>query len=112
MEQNSEALIPSPLQASEEELSIDRRSMQWDYNALFKALAISVLLQTMFLSFLCFEGKIMTDFAMLFDAFVLMRILIAWLRKERGRTWLFYAILLYTSPIWILTVFVILFKYF
>jgi len=73
----------------------------WNYPALLTALGISFVLQMLFLPCFCYQGEIKGDFALMFDAFVLLRIIIAALRKERGRTWLFYAMVLYTSPVWI-----------
>ena len=102
MEKNSEVSLPLSSPAIEEgQPPIAPVSALWNYKALLLALGISFILQMMFLPCFCYEGGVKIDFAMKFDGFVLLRMLIACAYKERGRTWLFYAIILYTSPVWI-----------
>jgi hypothetical protein len=40
-------------------------------------------------------------FGLAWDAFVAVRMVLAYFRKETGRDWFIYAVLCYTSPIWI-----------
>ncbi|MHB9022938.1 MAG: hypothetical protein ACYC7E_02000 [Armatimonadota bacterium] len=100
--EHSESLVPlRPLVSEEVEQTTDRKSTRWNFKSLLLAFIISLVLQQLFLPCMCYEGSVKLEFAMWFDAFVLLRILVAWVFKERGRSWLFYAVVLYTSPIWI-----------
>lgn len=68
---------------------------------LFFALIVAFLLQSIFLPCLCPVGDARIRFAMIFDGLMLLRISVAHLVHERGEGWLFYAILIYSSPLWI-----------
>ncbi|MCP4352025.1 MAG: hypothetical protein GY795_41710 [Desulfobacterales bacterium] len=73
----------------------------WNYKHLCYALIIGFVLQSFFLPCLCQigEAKIMTAFV--FDGLVVMRIIAAKLLEQKGKGWIFYAVLIYTSPLWI-----------
>jgi len=73
----------------------------WNFRQLLIAFFVTLVLQSVFLPCMCYEGLAKVQFGMMFDGFVLIRILIALVRKERGRDWLVYVILLYSSPLWI-----------
>ena len=98
-----------PVAKIEDKQCANSTSIPCNYLFLSRSLVQSFVLQMIFLLFFCREGKsvasIQMTFALMFDSFVLLRILIAWLRKECDRSWLFYAILLYTSPLWISSLF-------
>ncbi|MHC4388267.1 MAG: hypothetical protein ACYSX1_06635 [Planctomycetota bacterium] len=74
---------------------------EWNYKHLICALVVAFVLQSIVHPCLCQIGTAKTVFALVFDALILARIVVAKLRKEKGKGWLFYAILLYTSPAWI-----------
>jgi hypothetical protein len=73
----------------------------WDFTRLAVAFVISILLQMLFLPCLCELGAVKLEFAAMLDLIILFRAGIAYLRREQGRTWMFYAGVLYTSPVWI-----------
>jgi hypothetical protein len=73
----------------------------WDYRHVLAALFISFVAQSLFLPCLCQIGEAKMNFALILDGLVLLRIGIARLLREIGRGWVFYAALLYLSPLWI-----------
>ena len=77
------------------------RGQAWDYRHLLVALVVAFVLQYLFLPCLCQIGEAKVKFALVFDGLVLLRIGIARLWRETGKGWLFYVILLYSSPVWI-----------
>ncbi|HEY3375924.1 MAG TPA: hypothetical protein VGL77_00385 [Armatimonadota bacterium] len=102
MDNSSESLIPAlPSVVAEDSSASERVAAPWNYQRLLLALVISFVLQMLFLPCMCAEGTGKVDFALMFDGYVVLRLLVAWLRNERGRTWVFYSVLLYTSPVWI-----------
>lgn len=76
----------------------------WDFRRLALAFVITFLLQLVTLPCLCAKGAVKWDLGCTLDFLVLVRVLVAFLQRERGNTWIFYAALLYTSPIWIVFV--------
>ena len=48
-----------------------------------------------------FSWKSEDGFALMFDLFVAGRILFAYVRNEKGRGWIFYVVLMYSSALWI-----------
>lgn len=74
---------------------------RWDYAQLICALVLAFLLQSLFLPCLCYIGTARMQFALIIDTLVLARIIVAGVMHERDRTWIFYIVLLYSSPIWI-----------
>ena len=64
---------------------------KWNCFALFICVMLSVVFQTVFLNCLCAAGTVKMSIAMAIDGLILLRVLYAWLTKERGRAWLFYA---------------------
>src|SRR5438128_1964516 len=73
----------------------------WNFWHLGCAFVIGFILQQIFLACLCNIGQAKTTFALVIDALVGVRVLIAYIIRERGRGWIFYTVLLYTSPGWI-----------
>jgi hypothetical protein len=73
----------------------------WNYQHVLVGFAITVILQGLFLPCLCNIGQAKSVFGWVIDLLVAIRIAVAYLRKETGRGWLFYVVLLYTSPVWI-----------
>jgi hypothetical protein len=80
---------------------VPNSSVPWNYGALSCALAISVVLQGMLLQCLCDCGQARVFFALIVDTAVIIRASVAFLRGETGSGWKLYAVLLYTSPLWI-----------
>ena len=74
----------------------------WNFRMLGVALVISFILQMAFFDWLHSEGGTEAKFGLAWDAFVVARMVLAYFRKETGRDWLIYAVLCYTSPIWII----------
>jgi len=73
----------------------------WNYRHVAVALFVSFVLQTLFLQCLCPIGTAKMTFALVFDALILARTLVAYWRHETGRGWIVYSILCYTSAGWI-----------
>ena len=92
----------SPEDAGQKSISVQRAAPTgWNYVQLGYAFFISFLLQAMFLPCLCYLGTAKGRIAAIFDILVVIRTAIARITNERGRGWLFYVILLYTSVLWI-----------
>jgi hypothetical protein len=73
----------------------------WNYKQLFAALGIALILQSLILPCLCSIGTAKVSFAYALDGLVLLRMGIAYIRRETGSGWKFYAWSLCTSPLWI-----------
>ena len=73
----------------------------WNFHHLSVAFVITFMLQMVILPCLCAQGGVKTQLGGMLDFLVLIRVLIAWVLREKGNTWIFYAVLLYTSPFWI-----------
>ncbi len=67
--------------------------VEWNYMAVLIAFLFALLLQFILLPCLCYEGTVKMQIAGVVDAMVLVRLLLARIRRERGRGWIFYAIL-------------------
>jgi hypothetical protein len=78
-----------------------RSAGAWNYEHLIVALVIAFILQSLFLPCLCQIGEAKTNFALVLDGLVLLRSGVARLRRETGSGWVFYVVLLYSSPLWI-----------
>ena len=63
--------------------------------------ALALMLQLIVLPCLCDVGAAKVKFAFVLDVLVAVRVLIAYLGRERGNGWKFYAWLLGASPVWI-----------
>jgi hypothetical protein len=94
-------VIPVTPETSELEPQAAQTPALWNYRQLLIAILITLVSQLIFLPCMCMEGGVKVHFALMFDGFVMVRLLIAFMQQERGRTWLFYVVLLYTSPVWI-----------
>ena len=73
----------------------------WNFKRLIAIFAIAFLLQILFLPCLCEIGRAKMIFALVFDLLVVIRGSVAYLSRERGIGWKFYAWLIGTSPVWI-----------
>lgn len=76
-------------------------TIAWDYRQLGAAFLVGLTLQGRVLPCLCPIGRAKMGVAFVFDAMVLGRILVAYYKKEQGRGWIFYSVLLYSSAFWI-----------
>jgi hypothetical protein len=56
-------------------------------------LCVAILLQSIVLPCLCYAGTLKLSVALMVDALVLARVVLAKARHERGRGWVFYAAL-------------------
>jgi hypothetical protein len=74
---------------------------RWNFAGLLAALLIGFLFQSVFLPCLCDIGTAKIALAYSFDGLVLLRMLVAYIRSETGKGWVFYAALCYTSVAWI-----------
>jgi len=70
-----------------------RSSREWKYLGVLVALVAGLLLQVLLLPCLCYRGTVKMQIALAADAIVLVRLLVARIRRERGNGWAFYAIL-------------------
>ncbi|GAF79813.1 unnamed protein product, partial [marine sediment metagenome] len=70
---------------------------EWNFRAVLIALVAAWFLQSIVSTCLFYSGTVKLQIAMLIatavDAMVLIRLVIARIRRERGRGWIFYAIL-------------------
>ena len=73
----------------------------WGFKHLGAAWLSGILLQSLRLPCLCSIGVAQSNFALVFDALVLLRMLIARHRHDTGKGWIFYAALCLSSPVWI-----------
>jgi hypothetical protein len=73
----------------------------WNYTQTFCALAVAFVLQDIAFDSLSINDESKFHLALALDGLVLLRTAIARGTNETGRGWLFYAILLYTSVLWI-----------
>jgi len=73
----------------------------WNYKHLACALIIGYLLQSAFLSCLCATGSAKMAMATTFDGLVVLRIIAAKMLQQKDKGWIFYVVLLYSSPLWI-----------
>jgi hypothetical protein len=76
----------------------------WNFRQLTYAFIISFVLQQLFLPCLCDIGTAKITLALIVDALVIARAIVAYMTRERGQGWLFYAILLYSSTGWIMII--------
>ena len=74
-----------------------RRKSSWNFLHLFIALTIAIILQSIFLPCLCWEGTVNLIIALVFDVLIVTRIVIAYLLHEKNKGWIFYCILCYLS---------------
>ena len=82
-------------------LTVAAEASTWKFKKLAVACAIAFVLQSLFLPCLCDIGTAKIVFAYVLDATVLARMGVAYVRRETGGGWKFYAWLLCTSPLWI-----------
>jgi hypothetical protein len=76
-------------------------SKGWNYRFLIGCFFVGLLGQAIFLPCLCAIGNAKMTFAGILDILILSRCIVAHSRKETGSGWLFYAVLIATSPAWI-----------
>ncbi len=73
----------------------------WNFRHIWIGVAISATIQAVVLPCMCSHGDARGLFAVCFDALIVARTWIAWHFKEKNKAWIFYLILMYSSPIWI-----------
>lgn len=74
---------------------------EWHHLHLLIAWGVGVLGQSIVLPCLCYEGTVKGYVALIFDLLVLARMIVARVLHEQSRGWIFYAVLCYTSPLWL-----------
>lgn len=74
---------------------------RWKFKPLLAALLIGFFFQSLFLPCLCPIGTAKIALAYSFDGLVLVRMLLAHFRRETGKGWMVYAVLCYTSVLWV-----------
>jgi hypothetical protein len=79
----------------------DAAAEGWDCEQLILALVVTVVVQYVTLVYACEAGVAKIKLACVFDALVALRFIAAWALRQRDRGWIFYLVLLYSSPIWI-----------
>lgn len=72
----------------------------WNYTHLCVALVVGVVVQSLVLTCACYRGSLNMKVAFLFDGLIVLRIIVAKLLKQKDKGWIFYAILIYSSPVW------------
>ena len=73
----------------------EHAAKEWNYKASLVSLVFAILLQAVFLPCLCYAGVVKMNIAVAVDLLVVLRLVVARSRRERGRGWLFYAALPY-----------------
>ena len=73
----------------------------WNFRRLLIVLGIAFVGQALLLPCLCDVGTTKMRFALVLDTLVVVRAGVAYLARERGNGWKFYAWLFGTSPVWI-----------
>lgn len=77
---------------------------EWNYLTVLGALGGAILLQSILGPSLCYVGTVNMSIALAVDSIVLLRLIAARVRRERGRGWVFYSILPYlVLPVFWLT---------
>ena len=66
---------------------------EWNYLAVLVSLLGAMVLQGVMLPCLCYQGTVNMYIAGAVDVLVILRLIVARMRKERGKGWVFYAIL-------------------
>ena len=82
-----------------EEIGQKNEKKSWKYINLLVILFLGLILQFLFLYISCHISKVNMRFAIVLDILILIRIGIARIINEKGKGWIFYAILAITSPI-------------
>ena len=80
---------------------VEKAAGEWNYAQLALALVVAFVLDAMLLPCMCNIGTAKMQVALVFLALVVLRIVIARLMREKGKGWIFYLVLLYSSPLWI-----------
>jgi len=73
----------------------------WNCRQVALAFVVALLLQALVLPCLCPMGAADFTLALICDLAILLRVALAYFTRERGRGWIFYCALLYTSPLWV-----------
>ena len=74
---------------------VDPSRAEWKYGWFLISLMVGMLAQSLFLPCLCYAGTMRMYFAGVVDLLVVLRLIIARVRRERGKGWIFYAMLPY-----------------
>jgi hypothetical protein len=77
----------------------------WNFRHLLLALFIGVSMQAAGLSDFVDSCAVTCPIALMFDVLYLARVARAYWKKETGRGWILYIVLMYTSPYWIMLMF-------
>ena len=80
---------------------VEKTAGEWNYAQLLLALIVAFVLESMLLPCLCNIGTAKMQVAFVFLALVVVRIAVARIIREKGKGWVFYTILIYSSPLWI-----------
>jgi len=81
------------------DLAKGKKESEWNYFQIICALIIAFLLQNFFLSEFTHIGEAKLIVAYIIDGLVILRTIIAKIRKEKGRGWILYIIVLYASTL-------------
>ncbi|GAG03113.1 unnamed protein product, partial [marine sediment metagenome] len=75
----------------------------WNYRHLISALVIGFMIQMFVFPSHAYCGRqsVALTFAFVFDGLIVLRIYVALWVRQKGKGWIFYAVLLYSSPFWI-----------
>ena len=73
----------------------------WPLGVILSVLVLIFLLQSILLPCLCDQGTVKMNIALAVDGLILVRLLIAKLRKESSRDWMIYLALGGSSLLWI-----------
>jgi hypothetical protein len=74
----------------------------WNFQHLFIAWVAGIVFQLLIIApCCCYIGTATTLFTVVFDVVILLRIAIAYVLKEKGKGWILYCGLCYSSALWI-----------
>jgi hypothetical protein len=80
---------------------VAREKSNWNFPHLALALLFGLVTQQVFLVCLCNIGEAKGKLGLIVLALIVLRSAVAYIRRERNKDWIIYAILAYTSAGWI-----------
>lgn len=92
--------MPDTTESAETVVAKPDRPQRWPLWPTIGVVCAAVVLQQLFLNCLCWQGAAKTNFAGIVDLLIAIRLLAGWLFRETGRGWVYYYVVLLTSPLW------------
>jgi uncharacterized Tic20 family protein len=84
--------------------NVAKNRAEWNYLAVLSALGGAIVLQSILGPTLCYLGTVNMYISLTVDSIVVLRLIAARMRRERGGGWVFYSILPYlVLPVFLVT---------